>query len=36
MNVVLNKTVSKVTDFSKSCVVFIIRFKVSCVLSDGI
>ena len=36
MNVVLNKTVSKMTDVSTTCVVIIIRFKVSCVLSgDG-
>ena len=37
MSVVLNKTVSKMTDISATCVVIIIRFKVSCVLSgDGI
>ena len=36
MNVVLNKTVSKMTDVSTTCVVIIIEFKVSCVLSgDG-
>ena len=34
MNVVLNKTVSKMTE--TTCVVIIIGFKVSCVLSgDG-
>ena len=36
MNVVLNKTVSKMTDVSTTCVVIIIRFKVSRILSgDG-
>ena len=35
MNVVLNKTVSKMTDVSTTCVVIIIGFKVSCLLSGA-
>ena len=36
MNVILNKTVSKMTDISTTCVVIINGFKVRCVLSgDG-